>query len=136
MSNYFERISRIRSSTISLFLSEVSIFHFLQIFIGPFDIEVKLSSRDRLFILETWILSNFVSATLDKERLFIPSHLKWFEKYRENSIFRIFIRFDIFVYFSVWNCLRMTQKVSIEIKINYFLLYFDIKIGKTTKSVP
>ena len=44
-------ISRFRLATSSLFLSEVSIFYLLRIFIGPFDIE-KLFSRDRLFILD------------------------------------------------------------------------------------
>ena len=49
------RISRFRSSTFSLFLSQVSIFQLLQIFIGPFDID-RLSSRDGLFILDIMVI--------------------------------------------------------------------------------
>ena len=52
------------------------------------------------------------------------------------DISNFFSRFNILVYLSGWNCLKMTQKEPIEMKINYSELFFGLKNGEIAKSVP
>ena len=62
---------RVRVIVSSLFLDKVSIFYLSGVFIGPFDIEI-LSSRDRLFILDTlWfhIIFKFNTELTNEEKL-------------------------------------------------------------------